>query len=253
MTNPRINFTSAQQTILLAQVSGLCPLCDIKLHKENNGQSRKHYDLAHIYPLNPSVEEKVLLRSEKRLSDDVNHENNLIPMCKQCHGIFDKPRTLDAYRKVFEIKNKLIKNTIQTQLWHNFHIEEEVSEIIKNIYADSQILESINFNMTAKLIDSKLNDSINTPTKIKINMNVVTYYYFVKNQFNAFNKATPNFSDMVSSQVRLYFLKLDSSGYSQQQIFEGMVEWIRRKTNSQSIEGAEIISSFFIQNCEIFK
>ncbi len=84
--------------VLFNQVDGICPLCDKQLIYKKSGSKYKKYELAHIYPLNPRPEEIKLLEVQERLSDDVNHEDNLIPLCKSCHGEFDKPRTVSEYQ-----------------------------------------------------------------------------------------------------------------------------------------------------------
>ena len=119
MSNKRKTFSSAQNVALVTQVNRICPLCDTPLFYMKNGKSYKKYEIAHIYPLNPKVDEIQLLKGEERLSDDLNHENNLIPLCKSCHIKLDKPRTLYEYRDLIKIKKSLIKNEEQQQfpLW----------------------------------------------------------------------------------------------------------------------------------------
>ncbi|REN05896.1 HNH endonuclease, partial [Mycobacterium tuberculosis] len=35
-------------------------------------------------------------------------------------------------------------------------------------------------------------------------------------------------------------------------IFQGLVHWISLRSNAESLESAEAVASFFIQNCEVF-
>ncbi|WP_373557726.1 HNH endonuclease [Pseudomonas sp. URIL14HWK12:I7] len=60
--------------------------------------SNKQYEIAHIYPLNPTPPEALLLANEFRLSADVDHLDNLIALCLLCHNEFDNPRTVKEYR-----------------------------------------------------------------------------------------------------------------------------------------------------------
>src|SRR5690554_5181643 len=102
MSNIRKKYSDAQNVALLSQVSRVCPLCSEPLFYKKAGKSFKSYEIAHIYPLNPTAQEKVLLEHEERLCNDVNDENNVIPLCEICHGKFDKPRTAEEYRKLLE-------------------------------------------------------------------------------------------------------------------------------------------------------
>ena len=96
MTDKRRTYSTPEQISLTTQVGGLCPLCGVSLFYEKKGKPQKAYEIAHIYPLNPKTEETNLLKNEKRLHSDINHLDNLIPLCLSCHGKFDKPRfTMD--------------------------------------------------------------------------------------------------------------------------------------------------------------
>ena len=106
MSNPRKKYSDAQNVALLSQVNGVCPLCAEILFYKKGGKSYKNYEIAHIYPLNPTPTEKTLLEHEERLSNDVNDENNVIPLCEICHGKFDKPRTVEEYRMLLGIKKR---------------------------------------------------------------------------------------------------------------------------------------------------
>jgi hypothetical protein len=139
MSNPRKKYSDAQNVALLSQVSRVCPLCAEPLFYKKNGKSFKNYEIAHVYPLNPSQEEKLLLKHEERLSDDVNDEDNVIPLCEICHGKFDKPRTVDEYRNLFSLKKKLIERSGQEAIWKRYTIEDEISQIIEAIYDDPEL------------------------------------------------------------------------------------------------------------------
>jgi len=58
---------------------------------------------------------------------------------------------------------------------------------------------------------------------------------------------------MISQQIKVFYLKQKRFGYDQQVIFENIVYWINSKTKPNSNDAAEILASFFIQNCEIFE
>ena len=72
MDSERRAYTQAEEVALTTQVDGHCPLCGDPLFYRKKGRSFKGYELAHIYPLNPSVEEAALLATVERLSTDVN-------------------------------------------------------------------------------------------------------------------------------------------------------------------------------------
>tara|TARA_R110002096_G_scaffold5175_30_gene24282 strand:+ start:1248 stop:2012 length:765 start_codon:yes stop_codon:yes gene_type:complete len=249
----RKQYGEAQNVALTSQVGGVCPRCDEPLFYKKMGKSFKAYEVAHIYPLNPTPEEIEHLKDEPRLSQDVNDEDNLIPLCKSCHGKFDKPRTAEEYRQLVELKKRYIARSGQEILWSSHHLESEIRSVIEALYEEHFIGASTAvIEYEPATIDEKVDDSITRPTVRKIKNNVSDYFTLIKTHFSEIDKTNPNFSDIVSLQVKTYFLKQQQLGVDKQAIFDNLVSWVRVKTKPRSIDAAEILVSFFIQNCEVF-
>ncbi len=253
MRNTRKEYSPAQNAALVSQVNRLCPLCLEPLFYKKKGMSYKEYEIAHIYPVNPKPSEIALLAREERLSEDVNDENNVIPLCKTCHGKFDKPRTVEEYRHLFQLKKNLLDRSGQEELWKRYEIEKEIFAIIDAIYHDPQMAVDSEIVFSPKKIDDKLDGSVSRPTQSKIKNNVREYYVFLKDQFSSLNQSNDDLSDLISLQIKTYYLKQKGMGFSQQVIFENIVSWINAKTNPRTLDAAEILVSFFVQNCEVFE
>jgi hypothetical protein len=252
MSNPRKKYSDAQNVALLSQVNRVCPLCAEPLFYKKGGKSFKNYELAHIYPLNPTQEEELLLKHEERLSDDVNDEDNIIPLCEICHGKLDKPRTVKEYRNLLALKKQLIERSGQESIWKRYTIENEISQVIEAIYDDPELDNEADIDFTPREVDEKLDSTISRPTKIKIKGNVREYFIFIRQKFTELDSANPDLSEMISLQIKTYYIKQKSMGSSQQVIFENIVSWIHAKTKPKTNDAAEIMASFFIQNCEVF-
>ncbi|CAC9652954.1 hypothetical protein [uncultured Gammaproteobacteria bacterium] len=252
MSNPRKKYSEAQNVSLLSQVSRVCPLCAEPLFYKKRGITFKNYEIAHIYPLNPTDTEKTILENEERLSIDVNDEDNVIPLCEICHGKFDKPRTAEEYRQLYRLKKKLIERSGQEAIWKSYTIEDEIGEIIEAIYSDQDMDSDAEIEFIPKEVDEKLNESISRPTKRKIKTNVREYYMFIKKKFSELDNANGDLSETISLQIKTYYLKQKLMGFNQQAIFDNVVSWIHTKTKPETNDAAEILASFFIQNCEVF-
>lgn len=250
--NTRIKYNVAQQTALVSQVNRVCPLCAQQLFYNKKSKSYKNYELAHIYPLNPTKEEAELLKNEKLLSDDVNDEKNIIPLCKECHGKFDRPRTVKEYQQLFEIKNKLIAQTAQEQIWKEYNIESQLSDIITILYNAQDLELSADIEFKPKAVDEKLDGTITTLTKRKIKNNVSEYFLFIRKQFSELDQNEPDLSERISLQIKTYYLRQKGMGLTQQDIFQNIVSWLNAKTRPKTPESTEILASFFVQNCEVF-
>lgn len=252
MSNPRKKYSDAQHVALLSQVNRVCPLCAEPLFYKKNGKSFKNYELAHVYPLNPTPDEIQLLKDEKRLSEDVNDEDNIIPLCEICHGKFDKPRTVEEYRELLELKKNLIDRSGQEAIWKRYTIEDEIGQIIEAIYDDPELEAEEEIEFVPKKVDEKLDSTISRPTKIKIKGNVREYYIFIRKKFAELDSVNSDMSEIISLQIKTYYIKQRNMGIDQQAIFENIVSWVNAKTKPKTSDAAEIIASFFIQNCEVF-
>lgn len=90
----------------------------------------KLFEIAHIYPANPTKIEKELLKNEEILNDNVNHPDNLVCLCSKCHKKFDNPRTIDEYKKMVQLKKELINKNKEIIEWDKNTLESEISYII---------------------------------------------------------------------------------------------------------------------------
>ena len=250
----RIEYSQAQNVALVTQVNSVCPLCDEQLFYKKAGKSYKAYQIAHIYPLNPTDMEIELLRGEERLGGtDVNAEANVIPLCDLCHAKFDKPRTVEEYRKLLTIKKRLIEKSGQESLWKQHPIEESIRSIIECLYAETTAETDLRISYNPKSIDQKTDETITQPTIRKIKNNVSDYYTLIRKQLANLDKSSPGASEIISLQVKAYYLRQKQLKISKQSIFDNIVEWVNVKTKPESIDAAEIITSFFVQNCEVFE
>lgn len=253
MANKRKSYTPAQNIALVTQVDGVCPLCNGSLFYMKNGSSYKDYEIAHIYPLNPTEDEEELLKNEERLSNDVNHEDNVISLCKGCHGKYDKPRTVKEYRQLAEIKKQLIKRSNQQDIWKQYQIEEDIGFIIEALYSEESPDLNIEIKYSSKEVDRKLDNTITNLTKRKIKDNVSGYFVFIREKFALMDQISPDLSDLISTQIKSYYKKQKNLNLTQQEIFDNIVSWIIAKTKPKTNDAAEILTSFFIQNCEVFE
>lgn len=253
MANQRTKYSDAQQTALISQVNRICPLCTESLFYKKKSRTYKNYEIAHIYPLNPTKEESELLAGEERLGQDVNDEENVIPLCDICHGKFDKPRTIEEYRYLVDIKKRIIARSQQEEIWRRYAIESEINQVIEAIYNDPDLDVSAEIEFSPEKVDDKLDDTIFRPTHRKIKNNVRDYYVFIKEKFTTLDQSDNDLSDIISLQIKTYYLKQKGMGLTQQVVFENIVAWLNAKTNPDTSDAAEILTSFFIQNCEVFE
>jgi hypothetical protein len=254
MANLRRKLSPPEEISLMTQVQRVCPLCSSPIfYTKNDGRTQKGYEIAHIYPLNPTRDEIKLLASEEQLAIDPNHIDNLIPLCRQCHGKFDKPRTIEEYRELLKIKKAFIRREQLQELQSNYPLEDEIEKLFNALYViDSEDSEQ-ELSYNPKKLDAKLDDSMTRPTARIIRHHVTDYFPYIRKKLIEVDSESPNATDLISSQIRSYYLSQKTLSQTQQEIFSNIVDWMVAKTGTVSEDAAEIVAAFFIQNCEIFE
>lgn len=248
----RRNLTPNENAILLSEVESMCPLCTKTLMYEKKGKREKIFEGAHIYPLNPTPEEVELLKNEERLHQDVNHLDNYIALCRDCHKKFDNPRTVEEYKKLVSIKKALISKGKTRAKFHDYQIEIEIKQVIMILLDESNVITSEALELKALKLDDKANDTLTKITKRKIRNEITDYYLYIKEQFRQLDKQYPKSFDVIATQVKSFYLTLSRTETSQEIIYEQLTEWLSKKTENSSIPACGIIIAFFIQNCEVF-
>lgn len=254
MAKARRSYTEAEELALTTQVGGYCPLCGGELFYVKENRSYKAYELAHIYPLNPKPQELKELDGVALLNPDVNHPDNLIPLCGRCHPRFDKPRTLKEYVELAALKQKLIDRAAQRALNDEYPLEADINRIIARLH-ETKFKDdgTLDLQFEPKSLERKFDASLPVLTQRKIRHNVTDYYQYIKDEFRELELQVPTASELIYTQVRVYYLKQQSLGLPQSVIFGNVVEWIRMTTSPDTPEAAEIVASFFVQNCEVFE
>jgi hypothetical protein len=208
--------------------------------------------LAHIYPHSPTENEKKLLDSvEKLYTDDVDDIKNIIWLCPNCHDKFDKPRTLDGYNHLLNLKKKLIQNRGIREEYYAYPIADDIRKILNILVDDNLNDNELTLEYEPKTIDSKLNSTIKPLTKRKIKQDVCDFYHIIKKEFQNIDTIKINRATLIATQIKAFYLKSTEENTNQEDIFNYLVEWLDKKT-SVSKAASSIVISYFVQNCEVF-
>lgn len=251
LTHPRPTFKTTTILALCLQVNQICPKCGRPLFVKKRTNSVKDFEIAHIYPLNPTAAELELLRAEIILSTDPNDERNLIPLCFTCHKLYDTNKSLEDYRELKKIKERLINQDAQLRMFYEFQMESEIEYLVCSLMT-SVDAEELNTEFVAKEVEAKLNGEISILTKRKIKNDVSSFYLFVRNQFAEIERLSPMQGEIIAQQIKYFYLKQKSQDLSQQEIYTNTVRWILSKTPKGTEEAAAVVAAFFVQNCELF-
>lgn len=245
-------FSDNEKQLLFDEVHGRCPICGKRLTHSKNGRVYRTFEVAHIYPANPTPDEEKLLANEERLSDDVNNLRNVVAVCRICHKMFDTPRTIDEYRTWVRMKKKLLQENEIKDNYALFNIEADISVVMETL--NSAVIDEtgVPLSLTSLKVDEKANNSLPYVLKRTIKNNIVDYFDFVRQKFADIDKVTPYKFSTIASQIKSFYCKCMQINDNQEMVYYSLVDWLDEKTNHYSKAACEILIAFFVQDCEVF-
>ncbi len=251
MGEGRKKWSDVQKAILYRQVNGICPMCQRPLWYEKDNQIQKAFEVAHIYPLNPTKEEKEILKDEPVLfKNDKNDLNNVIALCHNCHAYVDNPTSVETYQKLYKLKKKFIDTDKISALYSSYTIEEDLIKIVNAMALGlNNDIEKIKYELIK--VDKKISDE-KIFLKKKVKFDVSQYYLLIRNLFSEIDRNSSEMFDVIAGQIKSFYLKIKTISNDQEEIYNHISEWLYSKFKIGSIEAYKIIVSFFIQNCEVF-
>lgn len=252
-SNPRKDYGDNANIALVSEVGGDCPKCGKRLLNSRSKNIMKDYELAHIYPLNPKAEEILLLQNEERLSTDPNSEDNIIALCIDCHHKLDNPRTIKDYRELVEIKKNILAFNIEKAEWIKHPLTDEITHVISSLITLDAPVGDSSIEYNPKTIDDKTKPEIPNINRERIKNDVRLYFSHIKAQLKRIDATSPGTANYISLQIKTYYASLKKRGVPKLEIFNNISTWICTKTSSESLDACKAITSFFVQNCEVFE
>lgn len=237
--------------LYLREVNFICPLCGDDLRNSKQKKNNALYEIAHIYPNRPTQEQYKALSNLKRLGENSESFENKIALCLKCHKTQDYHTSKDEYLKLVNIKEKLLKRIETYNATLNLALEDNIAIVVDKI---SKLKEEdfIQLNYNPVSLKNKFSNNEKL-LKTKVSMYVTEYYPYILDLFKNLEGKNGFHLDVLSGQIKTCFIKMEYENNNKQEIFNQMVNWVNNKTLDISKEACEVVISFFIQNCEVFR
>ncbi|KMK81812.1 ABC-three component system protein [Pectobacterium brasiliense] len=254
MANARVKYHANEHSILYGETGGACPLCVLPMMFKK--ASSKHpsigYEIAHIYPLNPNAVQKQALVGYP-IPSDLNSLDNVILLCPTCHTKYDKDFKIEEYIKISEIKNGYISEARARLTASQHALQEEVHEILDLIvHDDGEYSDLSETKLDVSSLDEKLKRDMSPLQKREIRSNVIDFFVPIRNHIRLIEQRDQSAIRILQNQINSYYLIIERQNPGNKDIiFNHIAKWISIKSG-KSIIASKILTSFFIQNCEVF-
>lgn len=255
MAKKRESYSDNEHSILYAETGGCCPLCanPILYKKPGSRKPIKGYEVAHIYPLNPTKAQKEALIGYPA-PEDINALENVIALCPSCHTKYDKDFKLDELETLGNIKRRFLSEAEAKVTASGHIIQEQVCEIL-DVIAFLDPDEDVSLNPTSfdiSTVDKKLKTGMSPLQKSEIKLNAASYYVSIRDHMRKLEQQDQASVKILQNQVNTYYLTMNQKNPNNKDlVFNYVAQWISDKTNKPLL-AAKVLTSFFVQNCEVF-
>jgi 5-methylcytosine-specific restriction endonuclease McrA len=255
MATKRDSYNETEHSILYAETGGCCPLCKLPILFQKNGSRKpsKGYEVAHIYPLNPTLFQAQALVN-CLVPSDINALDNVIALCPTCHTKYDKDFKLGELIKLKGIKNGYLSEALAKRTASQYTIQEEVYEILDAIAAfdfDGTQLSPTKFDIST--VDKKLKTGMSPLQKHEIKVNAISFYVRIRDHIRRLEQQDQATVRIIQNQINSYYLAMNKQNPENKDlVFNYVAQWISAKATNKPILAAKVLTSFFVQNCEVF-
>ena len=255
MAAKRDNYSDNEHSILYAETGGCCPLCTLPIlfKKKGSIKPNKGYEVAHIYPLNPTQSQATALVGY-HVPPDINALENVIALCPTCHTQYDKDFKLDELIRLRKIKDGYLSEARAKITASEHTIQEDVCEILDAIatFNSDETAELPPTNFDVSTVDKKLKIGMSPLQKREIKINAISFYVRIRDHIRRLEKQDQASVRILQNQINSYYLAMNKQNPENKDlVFNYVAQWISAKTN-KPILAAKVLTSFFVQNCEVF-
>ncbi|WP_425914031.1 ABC-three component system protein [Pseudomonas sp. GWSMS-1] len=177
----------------------------------------------------------------------------MICLCPTCHRKYDKDFKIEEYDRLRSIKDGYIRDAKARKSISEHSLREEIKELIETICnLDDENINSFDLKLNASTLNDKLKTGASPLLRRNIRNDVVDYFFTIRDELRLLEHRDQAAVKILLNQVNTYFWDMHSQyPASKDAIFNYIAQWISTKSG-KSIEASKIITSFFVQNCEVF-
>lgn len=230
-----------------------CPKCGDLLWKKIKGTVVNRYRIVQIYPEELDVELALEFTKIKKPPRNYNDDENRIALCRDCAEAYLMELNEDEYQLLLSRKATIARTYRGKLAAAISEIESEIANIVKAISGIDKTTELQPFTAVLTL-DNKIKPE-NHLLHVSIEDDVIRYYPYIETQFSLMDGVDGNSFNVIRSEITVCYEKLEQAGMTQEEICNELSNWILSKIGfgEKYKTAGNIIVSFFVQNCSVFK
>ena len=225
----QLRGTAELRSELFAENGGVCPCC---------GRSMT---------LDTTKENAMIAVKIDAFDVDSNSSSQNIGLCKRCAHLYD---TGELEKDLAEVKKFLEKAAAIRDVAGSIAIHEKLMNAIEELLRTKAPLTQL--NMTSLKINQKIDQNETPLLYNKVQDNVNRYFPFLDEMFSQFDGDADHSYDFLSSSIKMASILAESNTKDKNVIFCELVKKVSSAGSCDQIV-AEIIVSYFIQSCEVFR
>ncbi|MBQ7764377.1 hypothetical protein IJ384_03295 [bacterium] len=242
--------TQSERELFLKEAGFACCLCGKDLRNHSDEKQTRLYEIAHIYPNRPTKEQYVELNGVERLGINSETFENKIALCRDCHKIQDHHTKREEYIKLLNIKKRYLTKTRLLESTFSLGLEKEIAYIVEkiiNIDEDKFVsLSEEPVKLTRKFLPKEY------LLKSSIQGYVMDYYTYIRELFKSIDGKNDFQFEILCLQIKACYKKMSKISSNKEDVFNSIVDWIKKQTGSESEDACRVVVAFFVQNCEVF-
>src|SRR5690606_4998460 len=132
-------------------------------------------------------------------------------------------------------------------------LQDEVHEILDLIVSGGSFHNDLSENKLAvSSLDKKLKTGISPLQRREIWKDIIDFFVPIRNHIRLIEQRDQAAIRILQNQINTYYLVMEKQNPGNKDlVFNHVAQWISMKTG-KSIIASKILTSFFVQNCEVF-
>ena len=237
---------------LVIEEGNACPACGSKLVVNRNGKPAYRCRAVQTLPPDVRTDYRAEREYQKALPAGAEGFADIaeLVLCCNCADKYEEDGGIKAYVSL-------------AQSWEASKARDSMNTMIADTPLDDRIATVVQ-NITAANIDSTADlrmDPLSLKQKIardnpllslKVRAYVSEYYKFIEELFGDLDDEGHLNFGLIASQVKTFYLSIDEKKAGQPAVFDAVSDWIGKRARSSDRAACEALTSFFVQNCEVF-